>query len=487
MRVFIYCRVSTDEQATDAHYSLANQEQKARDYAKSKGWHVAAVVKDVASGKDANRDGYQELLSAIKKRSIDGVVVYRLDRLSRNVRDIYDFLYKIQSIEIGFISLSEGFDTTTAMGRAMLGVAAVFAQLTREMIAENVRDGLMRRAQAGLYNGNKYGPYGYRYDKESGMLVIVPEEAKVVRRIFELFARRKWGHLKIAELLNQEFVPTRENGNWEKCKVRNIVKNPTYMGLITWHGEEYAGKHEAIIDEELFATARELTSNRKTEAPRTQQTEHLIASIAECGWCGKKLRVHYGAAKKDGTRHRFYKHNRDPKRDSCKGFYKSADRLESVVVSEITKAAGSHVIQEGAIKEIELRLAQESGPLQQERDKIAARLSQMNVQFNNWADRLDRGSIDEDQFNARNAKLLQTKAEITKRLQQIDVTLAQREELQLNLESAKEALRDFPLVWENLEIQEKRELLRQLLDQLVIYPDRMVMRLLLMPPIEISF
>lgn len=487
MRVFIYCRVSTDEQATDAHYSLANQEQKARDYAKGKGWQVAAVVKDVASGKDANRDGYQQLLAAIKNQSIDGVVVYRLDRLSRNVRDIYDFLYKIQSIEIGFISLSEGFDTTTAMGRAMLGVAAVFAQLTREMIAENVRDGLMRRAQAGFYNGNKHGPYGYHYDKKSGMLVVVPEEAEVVRRIFELYARRKWGQLKIAELLNQEFTPTREGGNWDKFKVRNIVKNPTYTGLITWHGEEYPGKHEAIIDEDLFATARELMGNRKTEAPRTQQTEHLISGLAECGLCGKRLKVHFGAAKKDGTRHRFYKHNLDAKRNSCKGFYKSAEKLESVVVDEITKAAGSHLVQEGAIKEIELRLAQESGPLQQERDSIAAKLSQMNAQFNSWADRLDRGTIDEDQFNARNAKLLQTKAEITQRIQEIDVTLAQREELQLNLESAKQALRDFPLVWGNLEIQEKRELLRHLLDQLIIYPDHMVMRLMLIPPVEVSF
>jgi len=110
----------------------------------------------------------------------------------------------------------------------------------------------------------------------------------------------------------------------------------------------------------------------------------------------------------------------------------------------------------------------------------------LNVQFNSWADRLDRGTIDEDQFNARNAKLLQTKAELTQRLREIDVKLAQREELQMNLESAREALRDFPLVWGNLEIQEKRELLRHLLDQLIVYPDRMVMRLMLAPPVEVT-
>ena len=170
MQAYSYCRVSTEEQATDNHYSLENQEQKARDYIKMKGWRVADVRKDVVSGKNSARDGYQDLLKAIKSGKVDVVVVYRLDRLSRNVKDIYDFLDLIKNHDVAFVSLSEGFDTTTAMGRAMLGVAAVFAQLTREMIAENVKDGLMRRAQSGLYTGSSKGPMGYKYDSSTKSL-----------------------------------------------------------------------------------------------------------------------------------------------------------------------------------------------------------------------------------------------------------------------------------------------------------------------------
>ena len=84
--------------------------------------------KDVVSGKNDQRPGYQDLLSRIRDHSIDVVLVYRLDRLSRNVRDVYDFLDTIREAKVEFVSLTEGFDTTTAMGRAMLGVAAVFAQ-----------------------------------------------------------------------------------------------------------------------------------------------------------------------------------------------------------------------------------------------------------------------------------------------------------------------------------------------------------------------
>ena len=480
MRVFTYCRVSTEEQATDAHFSLANQDQKARDYAKAKGWHIAGSVKDVASGKDANREGYKELLSCIEKRSIDGVVVYRLDRLSRNVKDIYDFLDMIQDAGIAFISLSEGFDTTTAMGRAMLGVAAVFAQLTRELIGENVKDGLMRRAQAGLYNGNKYGPYGYRYDKDSGMLVVVPQEAEVLNRIFDMYANRKWGTNKIATLLNREMIPTREGAQWSKYKIMLLVRNCTYVGKVTWHGQEYPGKHDAIVSEEIFSMARELIGSRKEQPPRTQQSEHLLSGLAECGICGKKLKVHYGAARKDGTSHRFYTHGRDVKRDSCRGFYKSADKLEAVVITEIRKIAESDFIQKPAMEELERSMATQLVPLQQERERILAALIDMNVQFNKWADRLDAGAIDEAQFKERNAKLLKEKKELTERLRELDLQLARNEEVEINMEAARQVLSSFDQVWKSLDIQERREMLRHLLDNLVVYPDHMEMKLVFM-------
>src|SRR5258708_29568374 len=108
-----------------------------------KKWQIIKARKDVASGKDAERNGFRELRADVLARRIDVVLVYRLDRLSRNVRDIYDFLDTIRNHDVAFVSVTEGFDTTTAMGRAMLGVAAVFAQLTREMISENTKDGLI--------------------------------------------------------------------------------------------------------------------------------------------------------------------------------------------------------------------------------------------------------------------------------------------------------------------------------------------------------
>ncbi len=148
-RVFLYCRVSIKEQSPDDHYSLALQAERSREYAKKQKWRVAEVRKDVGSGRDALRLGFQRLLADVSAQAIDVVIVYRLDRLSRNVRDVYEFPRTTHDANVGSVSTSESFDTTTAMGQAMLGAAALFGQLTREVIARRILE-LFARQKLGL-------------------------------------------------------------------------------------------------------------------------------------------------------------------------------------------------------------------------------------------------------------------------------------------------------------------------------------------------
>ena len=192
-RACIYCRVSTEEQSREDHHSLHFQEEHCRKYAKRRGFRVAEVRKDVRSGKDTDRPGYQELLHDIDSGAVDVVIVYRLDRLSRSVRDLCDFIHHTSRAQIGFASTSEALEATSAMGRAMLGVAAVFAQLHREIIAENVRDGMARRARLGKYTGPTGNPkYGYTYSPEQGRLLAKPneaeEEVQLLRRLAKALA-----------------------------------------------------------------------------------------------------------------------------------------------------------------------------------------------------------------------------------------------------------------------------------------------------------
>jgi len=293
LRAYVYCRVSTEEQSRDDHYSLHNQEVRAKDYAKAKEWRIVKVKKDVGSGKNTERPGFQDLLSSIKKREIDLVIVYRLDRLARNVGDIYDTIDMMKAHDVEFASITEGFDTTTAMGRAMLGFAAVLAQLTREMIAENVKDGLLRRAESGKWNGPKWNPpYGYRY-VPGASLEPIPMQANMVRDIFRWFTENKWGTMKIAEFLNVTGAYRHSNkpgsGQWHQSKVWELLQNPVYIGKVVAGDKLVDGCHERIIDDETWTLAQEQIAARRKQAPRTKASPHLLSGLVHCGTCGRTL------------------------------------------------------------------------------------------------------------------------------------------------------------------------------------------------------
>ena len=390
-RAFVYCRVSTDEQSQDDHYSLAVQEDRCRDYGQQRQWRIVKVRKDVGSGRDAERPGFQELLHDVRSGTIDVVIVYRLDRLSRNVRDVYEFLQQTREADVGFVSTSESFDTTTAMGRAMLGVAAVFSQLTREMIAENTRDGMAKRARSGKYTGSAGNPpYGYSYSTPQGRLLVEPAEAATVRRIFELYARRKWGYTKIARYLNQEGTPPRTRGaQWSPRVIAAMLRSPVYIGQLAYRGEVHQGEHETLVEQPLFEEAQELLQQRVGLPARSQQSQHLLSGLAHCGQCGERLLghwIHYQG--KQPRKYRAYRHRRNPYAGAraCGGFTKAADRLEAVVLERIREVAASPAFQEAAFEAAREQLDGDTPGLQRERDDLQAQRVEMARKFERWAE-----------------------------------------------------------------------------------------------------
>jgi site-specific DNA recombinase len=366
------------------------------------------IRKDVASGKSDDREGFQELLAHVRAGKIDVVLVYRLDRLSRNVRDIYDLLDLLQQHGVAFVSVTEGFDTTTAMGRAMLGVAAVFAQLTRDMIAENTRDGLLRRAEAGLYNGNKNNVTGYHYSREQG-LIVNPEEAQTIRQIFAWFTEHKWGIQKIARLLNLRGIPSKTGRQWSKGRIAWILRNCLYCGDVRANGEVILGRHEAIVSREQFVAAQDLIQSRTFLPPRSHQSQHLLAGIARCGVCGQRLAAHHIQSTHNGKKHKYilYHHGRSVKvgEVDCPGVSKSAQRLEAALLEKIQEVATSGRIEQLILADVQSRESGKRAPMIVERDQLLLERAELGEKFSQWADRLDAGKIDEEQFECQNQRL----------------------------------------------------------------------------------
>ena len=492
-RAFLYARVSTEEQSQDSHYSLALQEERCRDYAKQKGWRVAEARKDVGSGRDADRPGYQDLLRAMGRGDIDVVITYRLDRLSRSVKDIYAFLEQTREAGVGFVSTSESFDTTTAMGRAMLGVAAVFSQLTREVVAENTRDGLAKRARCGKYNGpkGKQSPFGYDYDKQLGKLVVNQAEAEVVRHLFELCGRRKWGLAKISAQLNRDGVPAKRGGQWCPTGLRKVLRSPLYIGRVNCDGDTVPGEHEAIIDPELYEVTQALLSQRSTLPPRSHQSQHLLSGIAKCGKCGRRLVAHYAQRRTpSGERYRgrYYLQRRTVYTDHryCEGVSKKADTLEEAVLGRIRELAASSEFQEVAFTKAKEQVARDLPVVRHEREEVQAQLTEMDRRFNRWAEMLDAGAISEHQFRERNSTLVEQQAALQRRLTELEAREAESEGVEVELEAVKRMLKDFDTTWAHLTLDEQREMLRALVEELNVWKYRAELKLVLMPPVEID-
>jgi len=236
----------------------------------------------------------------------------------------------------------------------MLGVAAVFAQLTREMIGENVRDGVAKRARSGKYvGGTAPPPYGYTYSWDEGRLLVEPKEAEGVRQVFEPHARRKWGTTRIARYLNQEGVPSKRGTQWSSRTIALVLRSPLHAGRLSHKGQEYTGDHEAILDEALFREAQELVAQRATLPLRTQQSQHLLSGIARCGQCGGRMVAHYVHYRSDRTRksYRACRHVANPyaRERACPGMTKSADNLEAALLGKTREAAASPEFQEAAL------------------------------------------------------------------------------------------------------------------------------------------
>lgn len=244
----IYTRVSTAEQASEG-YSIEEQERKCRAAIESKGWQYVGTYSDPGiSGRTMDRPGLQEMIGAIRDGKVEAVFIYKLDRLSRKQKDtmaiIEDVLLKN---DIALVSLNETLDTSTPWGRAMIGILSSFNQMESENIQMRTSMGREAKANKGGYAGGK-PPIGYR--AEFGRLVIVPEEAEIVRLVYKL-RREGMTLVGITDKLNDMGYRTKKGGLFRHSAIQTILDNErTYLGYYKY-GKSGTGEitHEPILTE----------------------------------------------------------------------------------------------------------------------------------------------------------------------------------------------------------------------------------------------
>ncbi len=241
-KVAIYARVSTEEQAKEG-LSIDAQIDKCTSYCTARTWEVYAVYKDPGfSAGSMDRPALKELLKNAKEKRFNVILVYKIDRFSRKLKDLILTLEELKEENINFTSVTEQIDTTSAMGEAFFQIIGVFAQLERGMVKERVKMAFDRKISQGeaLYRP----PYGYTYQNRK--LVMDSITGPKVSEIFELWIQGV-DHKTIAERVGVS-----------PSSVYTIIKNPIYTGKIRYKGELIPGTHKPLISQELWDTANRI-------------------------------------------------------------------------------------------------------------------------------------------------------------------------------------------------------------------------------------
>ncbi|MFW9878536.1 MAG: recombinase family protein [Candidatus Thorarchaeota archaeon] len=271
LRVAVYTRVSTEDQARKG-FSLGAQSERLQSYCKAKGWNIVKEYKDDGySGRSEHRPGYQKMLE--ERECWDVLVVLKMDRIHRNSVNFALMMDQLKSWNKDFASVQETFDTTTAMGRFVMDIIQRIAQLESEQISERVKTGMTQKAKSGDGFLGFNIPYGYDYI--NGELILNPDEAKIVKMIFQLYLTgQSLG--SIVKQLNNWGISTKRGKRWGKQTVSKILKNPIYCGIKHWEDILHNGNHSKIIDVPTFNKIQQLRVTRIKNVKQNKNAFEIV-------------------------------------------------------------------------------------------------------------------------------------------------------------------------------------------------------------------
>lgn len=280
-RIGIYCRVSTREQTLG--YSIDNQKNKCQDYMHLFNDDFADPIFYIDEGHSAStldRPNMKQMLQDVKNHKLDEIIIYKLDRLTRNVIDTYELLSMFTDNKVNLVAVMDNLDITTANGKLVVGILAIFAQWERETIIERTNDGLLQMAMEGKYPKSGV-PLGYVKDNEK-YLTIDEETAPIIRSIF-MYARAGYPfsdiQIKIMESYNYKIRTDR---------MRRIIFENGYYGEFTYKGYVFPDVMQAIVNKDVAMEARKVAGKRSV-AYGKEQNKFYYRNKITCRNCGNLL------------------------------------------------------------------------------------------------------------------------------------------------------------------------------------------------------
>lgn len=452
------------------------------------------------SGKDTHRPYFEKMMQDIRSGLIKKVIVYKLDRTTRSTLDFANIIEIFKKHNVEFISFTEKFDTSTPIGKAMLHIIAVFAELERNTIQQRIKDNYYARGKRGFFTGGAV-PYGFTRikttidGKKVSILEQNPEQIPYVIEMYEKYAYTDMSLGKISDYLNSNNIPAPKGGRWDSNKISRILRNPIYVKadvdvyqyyrnkgcIITNEVSDFIGTngcflfgrreanerkytkvenhvlalalHQGIIDSKVWLLCQYKLDRNKQIKNNGKGKHTWLSGLSKCGYCNYAVSV---VKEGHGLHYKYFICRGKTNLKICDGFSKAVkvDDIEKIVESEIFKK----------IEELRNVTINEESKEDIEINKIKVQVIDIDKQIENLLDNLaEANQITIKYINERLEKLDKEKNKLLQEIQKLTLENSRNVSLSDTFEKIEK--------WDDLDLEEKKIICKSLIDKVRIKED----------------
>jgi site-specific DNA recombinase len=474
IRCAIYTRKSTEEGLQQEFNSLDAQREAAEAFIvsqKHEGWQLVADRFDDGgyTGGNMDRPALKRLLAAVEAGSVDCIVVYKVDRLSRSLMDFARIIEVFDRNGVSFVAVTQQFNTTSSLGRLTLNILLSFAQFEREIISERTRDKMSAARRKGKWIGG-HPVLGYDIDPKGGRIIVNPEEAEQVRTLFGLYL--EFGSLLpvLQEAQRRGLLTKRwttEDGKVRggqriaKGTMHGILTNAIYTGMVDHKGSLYPGEHERIIDQNTWDRVHETLrrNNGDNGASIRNKFGALLRGLLFCVPCGTPMMHTYTMRKSKRYRYYVCYNAQQQGWKNCETKSVQAQAIESAVLDSIRRIGTDPKLAEVVAAEALDQAARRRREIDLELEAQRRSLRQLTQ---NLAREAADTSVD---TGARFERMAGLQREIEATERRLVELAAERNELNMdhiNADELRRTLAEFDAVWASLTTKEQEQMIHLL-------------------------
>jgi site-specific DNA recombinase len=471
----LYVRVSSRNQADADYSSLETQRERLEAYCQSQeNYSIFRVYEDGGYSADSlDRPALKEMLRDIREGRLNCVLTYKIDRLTRSVRDFHQLMDLFDRCNVKFVSVTQSLDTQNPMGRLLRNVLLDFAQFEREMTADRTRDKMFQRAQKGLWNGGNV-PYGYAVENKK--LIINSKEADQLRFMFHRFAEVP-SLSRLRDELHRRGWYARSGKKWSKTALDYVLRNPIYCGLIRFNEQRFKGEQEALIEEVLYTKVQSLRRDRSHGSTKLNRV-FLLKGLIRCSDCGSWMTPHYTQKRhKDGSVYRipYYRCTKTMHFDNsvCQVKHINADIVERTVVQELSDLSHNEAFLRISVEELNGDLKRKTEPLEREAGEIRKRLQEIEGEMGRYVKALGQGKLSIERLETEIAGLETDKYTLQQQMDDLQRKINESAARDFNAELLQRTLRDFRSAFTALTASEQSEALQCVVKSVTVHPQKL--------------